>query len=465
MNKFIKIVSFLLVLLVFLIGLNNIFKFKYGDGIYGLEKFYDLEDNSIDLLVLGSSHAFEDINPAVLWEEQGIASYDLCGSVQPMWNTYYYLKEALKSQTPKLIILEGYMLSYEDDYSDDSRIIKNNYGLGWSLDKVNSLKVSCPNDRFNDFVFEVGQYHNRYKSITKEDFLPNQGNPFFEDWKGNGNNRQIYVCEEPQVSQIGDSLALNPKTEEYYRKVLQLAEDNNIAIMVVISPYPGITETAQKKYNMGMQIAEEYNVPFYNFNNMYDDLMIDFAMDFADEDHLNNYGNYKYTKFLSNMLAENYGDYIVDRRNDENYVSWDRMLQFYHREETNYDIKLNYNEISDYMEIFNDPNYLCVIMINNTDDTYSKQIEKLGDNNTFYIYDKGGLIFDSKNNGEKFIYSISRYNDISVDLTQNGDGILFNGVQYKKVDAGINIFVYDYITDTVVTAIGFDATHELATVK
>ena len=68
-------------------------------------------------------------NTAVLYEEYGIAAFDLGGSIQPFWNTYYYLKEALKTQNPKVVAIEAYAATQTDLYSDESRIIKNNFGL------------------------------------------------------------------------------------------------------------------------------------------------------------------------------------------------------------------------------------------------------------------------------------------------------------------------------------------------
>ncbi len=89
-----------------------------------MDAFRNLEEDSLDILVLGSSHAYVDINPAVLWSEYGIAAYDLCGSNQPMWNTYYYLKEALKTQTPKVVVLEAYCVSLDLEYIDEVTLYK-----------------------------------------------------------------------------------------------------------------------------------------------------------------------------------------------------------------------------------------------------------------------------------------------------------------------------------------------------
>ena len=121
MKQFVK--DILLFMLILFIVLSLLFHFaypSYDDGIYDMTIFYQQKANTVDVLVLGSSHAFEGVNTGVLWDDAGISSYILAGSIQPMWNTYYYLKEALKYQTPKLIVLDVYSTIMKEDYSDDS---------------------------------------------------------------------------------------------------------------------------------------------------------------------------------------------------------------------------------------------------------------------------------------------------------------------------------------------------------
>ena len=72
-KKIICTVSFLLIFIMIMFKVHDVFSYKYSDGIYSLTSFYDLPKDSVDVLVLGSSHAFAGINPAVLWEDQGIA--------------------------------------------------------------------------------------------------------------------------------------------------------------------------------------------------------------------------------------------------------------------------------------------------------------------------------------------------------------------------------------------------------
>lgn len=89
-RKFAKVISFIMIMLILSSIFYKSFSFKYADGIYTLKEFYKERDNSIDVLFLGSSHMFVNVNPSILWKEYGMAGFDLGGSVQPLWNTYYY---------------------------------------------------------------------------------------------------------------------------------------------------------------------------------------------------------------------------------------------------------------------------------------------------------------------------------------------------------------------------------------
>ena len=53
MKNIFKMTGFCLLLVVILWKTDRIFEVKYGDGIYGMTKFYDLEDHTVDTWVEG----------------------------------------------------------------------------------------------------------------------------------------------------------------------------------------------------------------------------------------------------------------------------------------------------------------------------------------------------------------------------------------------------------------------------
>ena len=338
--KVIKIVSFILIFCVLLYSVSRVLRFKYRDGIYQFNSFYELKNNTIDVLLLGSSHSFVNINSFYLYKLYGIASFNLAGSVQPLWNSYFYLKEALKTHKPKLIVLEAYLTLANYEYIDDSRIIKNNYGLKWSFDKLNSIIVSSPTNRWNEFLNPFYQYHNRYYTLTFEDFCSYKGKEKYKYDKGYVIFYRVYSNRKPKFTYITNEVSLYPKVEKYYKMIIELAKNNNVPIFIVKSPYT-YNENDQKKYNMAKKIAREYNVDFIDLNYNYDDYNLDFSKDFADAGHVNYLGAEKIAKYLGKYLKENYD--LPDRRGDPKYYSWEMNAKYQDKEIYNIELKQSVN--------------------------------------------------------------------------------------------------------------------------
>lgn len=171
-RKLAKIIGFMA--LVFLIGagLIGVMRFRYADGIQTMEQFYKEKPDTIDVILVGSSHVFINVSPKTLWEEYGIAAYDLGGSWQPLWNSYYYMEEALKSQKPKLFVLDILTASFGSEYGDHSRIIKNTFGLSFSENRCEAIKVGAPSSQWITYGLSYPNYHQRYADLSKSDFHP-----------------------------------------------------------------------------------------------------------------------------------------------------------------------------------------------------------------------------------------------------------------------------------------------------
>lgn len=242
MANIIRLLVFFVCLASILLYVNSIFKFKYTDGISQLSNFYRQDRNSIDVLILGSSHSFVNCNNGTLYEEYGIASYNMGGSMQPMWNSYYNLIEALKTQKPELIVLEGHGITFDFDYLYTSAAIKNIYGMKWSLNKVRDILTSVDSDHRFDFILEYSQYHTRYSSLNKGDFIDGFGdseleyayNWYGDSWKGQYLFNTSNPIEIEDVSDVDGVIDLSSKSEMYYRKIIELAKENDITVDVFL---------------------------------------------------------------------------------------------------------------------------------------------------------------------------------------------------------------------------------------
>ncbi|MDO4489206.1 MAG: hypothetical protein Q4B67_09000 [Eubacteriales bacterium] len=460
-KKLLKSIGFLACLIAVLLGLNSVFKLKYGDGIYSVEKFYEQDKDSVDVLILGSSHAFENINTGVLWDEYGMSSYIMGGSLQNMWNTYFYLREALKTQTPKVIVLEGYGLVLPEEDVFDSTIIKNTFGLKWSRNKVDAIKASVPRERWAEFFLSYVQYHNRYKELAKEDFLPDQGYNYYENWKGFVCNMETVSFERPDVSGLTKRGLIPEKTENYYRMVLELAKAEGIPVMVVIAPYAGITDDEQEKYLTAAMVAAEYDVPFLNCNTLYDEIGIDFDSDIGDRDHLNLRGNVKFTKFLGSYLKGSFD--IPDHRGDMAYGSWEKNADYIRQ--MIYDKELS--ELTRREEItakLSNKNLEVFVSADGDCSAYDASTAELlnelgisfnGQNGIWYLKD-GATIWSSENVTDEYYWSTKR-NDFLLKRAGVHNGIFIDNRQYRLTENGINIVVFDTLTGEIADCMAFNS--------
>lgn len=124
--------------------INEVLLIKRNDGITTMKDFYAQEPNTVDILLLGSSHSGMNLDVQTFWTEYGYSSYALWGSIQPFWNTYHFLVEALKTQNPSVVILDTYAATRGEEYSDDARQVTNISGMKFSKNKLEAIQVSAP---------------------------------------------------------------------------------------------------------------------------------------------------------------------------------------------------------------------------------------------------------------------------------------------------------------------------------
>ena len=481
-KKFLKILSFLLAFILTFAGMTHILDFKYLDSIFKVDSFYELEENTVDVLVIGSSHAYQGINTAVLWKEFGITAFNFCGAAQPIWNTYYYLEEALKTQTPKAIILDTYYVHMTDDYTDASTAIKNTYGLKWSDTKINAIKSSFDTETTGkQYFFSILQYHARYSDLNKADFYPYQANKdMYKNHKGFYCYFKSDAVTERDLTVYDYYNEFTEKIDFYYRKIFDLANSKNITIIPVAIPF-NAEPYHQGFFNSAKYIAEkEYGTKFYNFLTEYKDAInLDYSTDFADKQHLNHIGNTKLTRFFGNLLKDKYN--IADKRSDDKFASWDADAEVYYKQLENHQVT-KINNLIDYAEVFKNDRYKIVMTSSFPEYDTITETAKYCMNTVFKSIgidtsemQKGGMwIFE---NGEKIYYNdcsdknftkavkLGQHGGIAIKRTEHMfdefETFFVNSIYANKADAtlanyGLNIFVYDNFTQSKVDMVALN---------
>lgn len=438
--------------------------------------FYEMEKDTADVLFLGSSHMASGLSPQKLYDEYGITSYNLGCERQNLITSYYWLKEALRYQSPKAVVLDSYFLfRYEEK---DSQNLSEPYvrkaldHMRWSPVKREAIRTFCAldeNESALSYYLPSIRYHSRWTELEEEDFT-------FWDMTDQARMKGFapltdtsYVNRyEPYGENASESAAsMVDVMEEYLEKIRALCEENGIALILIKTP--SVTENVQR-HNAVQQYADEHGLWFLDFNeiDLYEEIGYQFSEDNADDEHSNIQGAEKMTSCVGKVLRENFG---IAGRTD---AQWENSRAAYEQVKKNAALS-GITKLYDYLEAINDPHY--VIFITVKDEATSSFNEELWAR----LSDLGLKIDISTQYGCSYLAIISEDNVIEQmdyrKLTQSGtlrDGrtgysvissahdygnissVQINEKEYSVNSRGLNIVVYDPETNKVLDSVCFD---------
>ncbi len=320
-------------LFVFL-TLNLYFMPKYiedeKDGRITAE-FYREKTNN-DVLFVGSSCVYNGVNPILLWENHGIASYDRANSSQTSWISYFMIKDAMIVSDPKLVVLDLNFFRNEDDYVDEPSNRKTFDGMRISATKFEALKASmAPAEDMIDYVVPIFRFHSRWKYMKQEDLRYLYYRP---DVTYNGflPNDSVQGAAEERDPYREEARRLSPRNAACLTDIIRLCRDQRVPLLLIKVP------THQPKWGAQFtndihQIADRENVTYLDFDYYADEIGLDYSVDTADGGgHLNRSGADKFTVYLGNLLTKYY--VLPDHRTDPVYAAvWQEKCERYYHEQ------------------------------------------------------------------------------------------------------------------------------------
>lgn len=312
---------FLLLTAIVLLYAAYVLTPKFDYGICGMQNLYFQEDDTVDVLVLGTSLAYSGVNTNVLWKEQGIAAYNLCSAEQPFWISYYYLLEALKTQSPSLIVLDAKPAVYDRDFSREGRTILSTSGIRSPINRLGAIRACVGDENALEYALVFPKLHQRYEKLTARDFVyPPDNGGRGRDWKGYIEQEDTEHHQRPSLVWVATRRNMNQRQEEYARRIFALAKEKQIPILLVGFPNPDYAND-HMFYNALASVAAEYGVPFANYNDPDLRFGLRYSTDFADWQHLNVKGSVTFSRQFGKDLSQQYG--LPDRRNDPKYDSYE----------------------------------------------------------------------------------------------------------------------------------------------
>ena len=301
-QKAVKVLAFLLVLALCYGLMDQVLKIKTDDMV-SMVKLRQLPPDTVDVLLVGSSHIGMNIDNQQIYDEFGISSFDLWVGMQPLWNSYYYLKEALHCQKPQVVLMDVFLCGTTAEYSTKEVALKNIEYLPFGIDKIRASFASY--EQWTDAVealWGMPYYHSRYDELTADDFASVTGTGLSSPRQTEGAVTPLNMLDYRAIT---DTLPLTAKNEEYLQKIIDLCKQENVSLVLMTAPFEATGDEAMR-LNAVAQIAEEAQVPFLNYLKTWDTLGIDASTDFYDIGHFNNEGIAKFSRIIGQYLAENY---------------------------------------------------------------------------------------------------------------------------------------------------------------
>ena len=265
-------------------------------------KGYLKEDSgNVDVLFAGTSHVYSAINPDVVDSSGGDAfhSYVLSGSGQSMALTYYTIKEALRTQHPKVVALEAFRIIGKQKMAENNAMANFHY-MPVSLNKVEALFATTEATSRERIGMSLVTYHSRWQELKRSDFKIKR----VETTKSGETvttTKDNVQAELRGYSEVENTETVEPLPETvesinqtawqenypWLLRIAQLCKDNDCKLVLFWTPN---AMKGQQTYiaEVRQQLSADYpGVTYIDYNSLTKTGAVKYDRDFADQTHVN----------------------------------------------------------------------------------------------------------------------------------------------------------------------------------
>ena len=332
-----KWLSFILALALF-IGFGQKYVFRNMDEDQRrIEGFYMEKPDSLDVVFLGSSEVFADFSAAQAYQEFGFTSYPYATNANPVTLWKYELKEIIDRQHPKLIVVEtnGALYGKKRLFRETSlrRIVDN---MPESPTRKSMISDMGKDERLS-YYLPMLKYHNVWENpqlmiagTVNTLSLHLRGNAYLKGIKTN--TIQIKGNELYDIHSDVGGRDLSDAADEALRDFLEYCRQEKIE-NIVFARFPHRVTQAEEscdrflRNKTAAKIIKSYGFDYVDLDMCEDEIGLDMADDFYNDEHLNVHGMKKMTSWFGRYLIDHYA-VKPQTQSDENALSWGRSVAY-----------------------------------------------------------------------------------------------------------------------------------------
>lgn len=344
MKKIVKpilqVFSIALVVTALLIFISNMLSFQCSSDEARLRLYYNEKENSMNILLFGSSSVRAGFIPTLAYEEYGYTSYDYCVNHMPLAATEFMVKEAMSTQSPDLIVIDINGITYCNKESTNAKSVSFTDNIKEGQNKIDALRAlnedvtwenQIPFIKYHKNIYAIGKcikygsYYEKYgsnKTVLKG-YTTNPTNI--------ANFEENDILDHREVEEVAE---FNEYETKWVNRLLDFCEtiDDETEILFVRFPRPMVKNLNEWEVPYINAMEEEIKARDFKFVDLTDYLFtdyqgremgIDFTKDLTDETHFNHYGAVKFTRFFCEYIESEYPN--VDKV--ENLADWDKCVE------------------------------------------------------------------------------------------------------------------------------------------
>ncbi len=260
------------------------------------EQYLQEPENTVDVLFFGSSLVYCDVAPALIWETSGLTSWVMAGPEQTMPITFYYVREALKTQTPRIIVLEVSSLMFKK-YQNYSKA--NVASMPLSLNRLGAVFQGAEREEWKGLLFPLFNYHYRWTEIERKDV---------EEHLHPGTDRlagyNLLTNVRPQTPALFSGRAIDPPVYEenlrFLEKLRDYCDEKGVRLLLYLTP--SVARTPKELTDRVVQDVEALNMEILDLSDLAEEIGIDNERDWYDGLHFNLLGAEKFSRWWGTEL-------------------------------------------------------------------------------------------------------------------------------------------------------------------
>ncbi len=303
--------------------------------------FYAEPDNSLDAVMIGSSSCYYAWQPLRGFNEYGFTSYNLGSDALQPQSVEYEVKEIIKTQSPKLLMIDlrpfqyGNVMSNSEDSLNMERVapfrnVSDN--MKYSMNRYEFIHKTAPTaeDEWT-YQIDISKYHALISELFSAENWKYAFNSYPLTSKGFWYHYESRVVEFDPRDNKEKITPLNDKIRTMFISLLDTikSECPDTKVLFLVTPHKDYG-SVEGVYNSLYKIIDEYEYDYLNIMDFTDDVGLDRLYDFSDGDHLNLSGAAKVSAFIGKYIDMNYD--LPDRRNDSEYENWNECYRIWNEE-------------------------------------------------------------------------------------------------------------------------------------